>query len=106
MDTAFKKTINAGSDAYYKNQMENITKENKLLKYKLDVLERENKDLKKSIYDLSVRYDMLMHQMGKTAKPFNIESIFENYIPVCPDLLSKNKIVCLYYIGERYKYCG
>eukprot|EP00026_Physarum_polycephalum_P006216 Phypoly_transcript_06258.p1 GENE.Phypoly_transcript_06258~~Phypoly_transcript_06258.p1 ORF type:complete len:508 (+),score=83.16 Phypoly_transcript_06258:139-1662(+) len=81
MDNAFKKTINAGSDAYYKNQMENITKENKLLKYKLDVLERENKDLKKSIYDLSVRYDMLMHQMGKTAKPFNIESIFENYIP-------------------------
>lgn len=82
MDTAFKKTINAGSDAYYKNQMENITKENKLLKYKLDVLERENKDLKKSIYDLSVRYDMLMHQIGKTAKPFNIESIFESNITV------------------------
>jgi hypothetical protein len=82
MDTAFKKA-NAGSDAYYKNQMENITKENKLLKYKLDVLERENKDLKKSIYDLSVRYDMLMHQIGKTAKqPFNIDSIFENYLPV------------------------
>lgn len=79
----FKKSAaNVGSDAYYKNQMETITKENKLLKYKLDVLERENKDLKKSIYDLSVRYDMMMHQMGKTSKPFSIESIFENYIPV------------------------
>lgn len=91
MDTAFKKA-NAGSDAYYKNQMENITKENKLLKYKLDVLERENKDLKKSIYDLSVRYDMLMHQIGKTAKPFNIDSMFENYLPVCTLCISISAI--------------
>ncbi len=77
----FKKlSNNVGSEAYYKNQMENITKENKLLKYKLDVLERENKDLKKSIYDLSVRYDMLLYQfMGKNGKPFNIESISDIY---------------------------
>lgn len=90
----FKKSVaNVGSDAYYKNQMETITKENKLLKYKLDVLERENKDLKKSIYDLSVRYDMLMSQTGKTAKqPFNIDSIFD--IPVI--------ILSLFHCNNQY----
>lgn len=83
MDTFKKSAVNVGSDAYYKNQVETINKENKQLKNKLDVLERENKDLKKSIYDLSVRYDMLMHQQvgNNKAKPFNIDSIFENYIP-------------------------
>jgi hypothetical protein len=101
MDSTFKKPVNAGSDAYYKNQMESITKENKLLKYKLDVLERENKDLKKSIYDLSVRYDMLMHQIGKTAKPFNIDSIFENYIPVWFSLHSKECSVCSFLLQVR-----
>ncbi|EGG19968.1 hypothetical protein DFA_07079 [Cavenderia fasciculata] len=69
------------SDAYYKNHLDTLTKEIKLLKTKLDTFERENKDLKKSIYDLTGRYDQLVYQTGKTQKPFNIDAILSSQTP-------------------------
>lgn len=76
-------------DSYYKNQAEKLDKENKQLKgaaihcdmmlrcdiARLDTIERENKDLKKSLYELSFRYDHLSNQMSKPPRPFSIDNI-------------------------------
>ncbi|KAM9988215.1 hypothetical protein ACTFIZ_003560 [Dictyostelium cf. discoideum] len=65
------------SELNFKLTLEGLQKEVKSLKTKLDNCERENKDLKKSIYDLTIRYDMVSHQLGKgTQKPFNIDAVF------------------------------
>ncbi|PRP73304.1 hypothetical protein PROFUN_16878, partial [Planoprotostelium fungivorum] len=62
-------------DSYYRNQAEKFDKENKQLKAKLDTIERENRDLKKSLYELSFRYDHLSSQLLKPLKPFNIDHL-------------------------------
>jgi len=62
-------------DSYYRNHAEKLDKENKQLKARLDTIERENRDLKKSLYDLSFRYDHLSNQMSKPLRPFNIDNI-------------------------------
>ncbi|KAI9325055.1 WD40-repeat-containing domain protein [Zopfochytrium polystomum] len=49
-------------------------KETKLLKQRIEVLEKENIALKKSLYDLSVRFNMLGHR----AVPFTIDSLDAN----------------------------
>eukprot|EP01112_Ceratiomyxa_fruticulosa_P015161 TRINITY_DN4430_c0_g1_i1.p1 TRINITY_DN4430_c0_g1~~TRINITY_DN4430_c0_g1_i1.p1 ORF type:complete len:525 (-),score=69.72 TRINITY_DN4430_c0_g1_i1:32-1606(-) len=66
-----------GTEAYYLSHMEALSKENKAMKARLDQLDRENRDLKKSIYDLSVRFDMMNNQLGRQFKPFDIDSIAE-----------------------------
>ncbi|EFA74906.1 hypothetical protein PPL_11940 [Heterostelium album PN500] len=71
----------SSSTDYTKTHVETLTKELKQLKTKLDNYERENKDLKKSIYDLTARYDMLVYQTGKSHKPFNIDAIFTSQTP-------------------------
>lgn len=42
---------------------------------RLDTIERENRDLKKSLYELSFRYDHLSNQMPKPPRPFSIDNI-------------------------------
>eukprot|EP01132_Coremiostelium_polycephalum_P009285 gene9285-11381_t len=71
-------TSSTTSESNYKNNLEALQKEVKQLKSKLDNFERENKDLKKSIYDLTARYDMLVHQSGRGLKPFNIDSVLSS----------------------------
>ncbi|OZJ02575.1 hypothetical protein BZG36_04198 [Bifiguratus adelaidae] len=50
-------------------QIEKLTKESKALKQKVDQLEKENNNLKKSIYDLSVRYAATLQQ-GSAAQAY------------------------------------
>ncbi|KAK5578832.1 hypothetical protein RB653_008505 [Dictyostelium firmibasis] len=70
------------SELNFKIMLEGLQKEVKSLKTKLDNYERENKDLKKSIYDLTARYDLVSHQLGKgTQKPFNIDAVFAPQTP-------------------------
>lgn len=45
----------SGSEAYYKSNLDLVLKENKQLRQRLDQLEKENRGLKKAVYDLSVR---------------------------------------------------
>ena len=47
----------SGSEAYYKSNLDLVLKENKQLRQRLDQLEKENRGLKKAVYDLSVRYN-------------------------------------------------
>ena len=56
-----------------RDQMDKLLRETKQLKQKVDALEKENMFLKKSIYELSVRYTAAAaHQRG--VGPFVIES--------------------------------
>jgi hypothetical protein len=48
----------SGSEGYYKSNLDLVLKENKQLKQRLDQLEKENRGLKKAVYDHSVRYRM------------------------------------------------
>ncbi|KAA8500017.1 Protein will die slowly [Porphyridium purpureum] len=44
-----------GGEAYYKSQLEILWREKKQLNERLETLERENRDLRRSVYELSVR---------------------------------------------------
>lgn len=50
-------------------QVEKLLKEVKQLKQKVDILDKENIALKKSIYDLSARYAASISQSGLSYKP-------------------------------------
>ncbi|KAI8906182.1 WD40-repeat-containing domain protein [Powellomyces hirtus] len=52
-------------------QQEKASKESRLLKQRLEVLEKENVALKKSLYELSTRFNLVAH---KTA-PFSLDSL-------------------------------
>ncbi|KAH9553873.1 hypothetical protein CY35_08G035200 [Sphagnum magellanicum] len=65
----------SGSEGYYKSNLDLVLKENKQLKQRLDQLEKENRGLKKAVYDLSVRHGACIEQLGRTAKPFDIDNI-------------------------------
>eukprot|EP01135_Chromosphaera_perkinsii_P001645 Nk52_evm22s208 gene=Nk52_evmTU22s208 len=61
------------NEAYYKQHLEVVQKENKELKQQLDNIERQNRDLKRSVYELSM---LNLSQMGKDrGEPFNIDKI-------------------------------
>nr|XP_024361079.1 WD repeat-containing protein 5B-like isoform X2 [Physcomitrium patens]XP_024361080.1 WD repeat-containing protein 5B-like isoform X2 [Physcomitrium patens]XP_024361081.1 WD repeat-containing protein 5B-like isoform X2 [Physcomitrium patens]PNR30195.1 hypothetical protein PHYPA_026511 [Physcomitrium patens] len=64
----------SGSEAYYKSNLDLVLKENKQLRQRLDQLEKENRGLKKAVYDLSVRHSACI-ELGRTGKPFDINSI-------------------------------
>ncbi|CCI41816.1 unnamed protein product [Albugo candida] len=53
------------SDAYLRSQYEALLKENKLLKQNVDVLDRENYDLKRSVYELSLKVDAVQNALLK-----------------------------------------
>ncbi|KAI8588021.1 WD40-repeat-containing domain protein [Geranomyces variabilis] len=53
------------------SQQDKATKETRVLKQRVDVLEKENIALKKSLYELSTRFNLVAH---KTA-PFSLDSI-------------------------------
>lgn len=65
----------SGSEAYYKSNLDLVLKENKQLRQRVDQLEKENRGLKKAVYDLSVRHSACVEQLGHTGKPFDINSI-------------------------------
>ena len=75
------------SEAYYKQHLENVQKENKELKQQLDNMERQNRDLKRSVYELSM---LNLSQLGKDSKsePFNIDNILGE---VPAELLKEHK---------------
>lgn len=54
-------------------QVEKLLKEVKHLKQKVDLLDKENSALKKSIYDLSARYAASISQGGLTYRPFVVD---------------------------------
>lgn len=54
-------------------QVEKLLKEVKHLKQKVDLLDKENIALKKSIYDLSARYAASISQGGLTYRPFVVD---------------------------------
>ncbi|GJD09037.1 WD repeat-containing protein 5 [Galdieria sulphuraria] len=49
-----KTTNSSSSDSFYKKQIEQLTKEKKQLKERLELLESENHDLRRSVFELSV----------------------------------------------------
>lgn len=58
-----------GAGANRDQQVEKLLKEVKQLKQKVDVLDKENIALKKSIYDLSARYAASISQGGLSYRP-------------------------------------
>eukprot|EP00698_Gefionella_okellyi_P001053 TRINITY_DN1092_c0_g1_i1.p1 TRINITY_DN1092_c0_g1~~TRINITY_DN1092_c0_g1_i1.p1 ORF type:complete len:347 (-),score=62.03 TRINITY_DN1092_c0_g1_i1:67-1026(-) len=69
-------------ETHYRERFERLEKDNRLLRQKLEKVEQENGGLKKSLYELSLRYNMV--QPGETARPFDLDSIGIN---MPPDLL-------------------
>eukprot|EP00741_Cyanophora_paradoxa_P011214 tig00020554_g10834.t1 len=59
-------------------EVDNLQRENKQLKSKLELLERENKALKLSIYELSIRYNALYQSAGVKAQPFSLDSVVDD----------------------------
>jgi len=51
------------SDAHMQNHMDLITQQNKQLKARVEQLERENKDLKKSVFQLSYLYNTTLQRL-------------------------------------------
>ncbi|KYR03094.1 hypothetical protein DLAC_00586 [Tieghemostelium lacteum] len=82
-----KKNYNNVTTSSDKNSIEALQKEIKSLKTKLDTYEKENKGLMKSIYDLTARYDVLVHQLGRSGqnRPFNIDALLA---PQTPEMTS------------------
>eukprot|EP01134_Creolimax_fragrantissima_P007336 CFRG7336T1 len=56
----------ASHDAYAKNMIDQVLKNNRELSQKIDSLQKENRLLKKSVYDLSVKYDLLNAEKSRT----------------------------------------
>jgi len=61
------------TETYYKGHLDYVMKENKKMKTRLEVLEQENRDLKKTVYELSAR----LSSKG-SAGVFNIEKVLGN----------------------------
>ncbi|CAG8496086.1 13536_t:CDS:10 [Acaulospora morrowiae] len=76
METPMKKPVAIISSE--RDNFDKLIKENKALKQKVDALEKENMLLKKSIYDLSVKYTEAAHH--QRVRPFVID--FEEPVPV------------------------
>lgn len=65
--SSLKSSLGAGVNR--DQQVEKLLKEVKQLKQKVDVLDKENIALKKSIYDLSARYAASISQGGLSYRP-------------------------------------
>jgi COMPASS component SWD3 len=63
------KTSSLGGGNNRDQQVEKLLKEVKQLKQKVDILDKENIALKKSIYDLSARYAASISQGGLSYRP-------------------------------------
>ena len=50
-------------DSYYKGHLVTVTKENAALKQQVEALNRENRDLKKSLFEVSLRYEGALAQL-------------------------------------------
>lgn len=61
--------VSLGAGVNRDQQVEKLLKEVKQLKQKVDVLDKENIALKKSIYDLSARYAASISQGGLSYRP-------------------------------------
>ncbi|KAL7746238.1 hypothetical protein RI367_004059 [Sorochytrium milnesiophthora] len=60
MDIALaKKPISLTSESHLREQLERLSKDTKAMRFKMDTLEKENAALKKSIFDLSLRYNQV-----------------------------------------------
>ncbi|KAJ5080188.1 hypothetical protein M0811_03672 [Anaeramoeba ignava] len=66
----------SSSETYYKNQLDIITKENKSIKDKSQILEKQNLELQKSLYELGFNYRHLLNLMNKTSH--NYSTNFQN----------------------------
>ncbi|KAJ5072893.1 wd40 repeat protein [Anaeramoeba ignava] len=62
--------MDSNSENYYKNHLKTISKENKILKKKFDQFEKENIDLKRSIFELSYHYNNLLFQFESSGKKY------------------------------------
>jgi len=71
-----KASSSSSSEAFLREQLEAYNKEVKLLKQRIDSLEKENQQLKKSVYDLSFRSSS---GRGGTSvgAPFDIDAALE-----------------------------
>ncbi|KAI8393426.1 WD40-repeat-containing domain protein [Radiomyces spectabilis] len=63
------KSLSLGAGVNRDQQVEKLLKEVKQLKQKVDILDKENIALKKSIYDLSARYAQSISQSGLSYRP-------------------------------------
>ncbi|KAI9189324.1 hypothetical protein H9P43_000755 [Blastocladiella emersonii ATCC 22665] len=59
-------------EASLRDQLDRATRESRALKAKADQLEKENAALKKSIYELSVKYNMLAYQHHASPQPLDL----------------------------------
>ncbi|KAJ3365224.1 hypothetical protein GGF32_009729 [Allomyces javanicus] len=64
-------------DIGLRDQLERVTRESRTLKQKADLLEKENMALKKSIYDLSIKYNRLAYKYQANPYPLDFGTIGE-----------------------------
>ncbi len=69
----FKKMASS-SESFLKEQVDKLLKENKILKHRIELAERESQSLKKSLYDISLKYNLALNQSG-----VHLNSIFLVY---------------------------
>ena len=78
------------SETYLKDQVDRALKEVKILKQRVDVLEKENMSLKKSLYEISTRY-FVNSQHKKT--PLLVDSIDEEANNIPSDVLNEVSVL-------------
>ncbi|KNE67635.1 hypothetical protein AMAG_19641 [Allomyces macrogynus ATCC 38327] len=64
-------------DIGLRDQLERVTRESRALKQKADLLEKENVALKKSIYDLSIKYNRLAYKYQANPYPLDFGAVGE-----------------------------
>ncbi len=82
-------STSVGSEAYLREMLEKSFREAKTLKSKVESLEKENHALKKSLYELSVRYNAIAYQKHQ---PFSLDFLGNgprNDQPTAPQLVTK-----------------
>jgi len=78
-DSQKRETITKNSEGvleqtYYKNHLDIVTEQNKILKERVEQLERENKDLKNSVYNLSFLYNSCAHALQNGQRSGDVDS--------------------------------
>ena len=61
--------VGLSRDSYYKSHLVTVTKENAALKQQVEALARENRDLKKSLFEVSLRHEAALSQLESGQPP-------------------------------------
>ena len=76
------------AEGHYLSQLERLSNENRQLKKRMEANERENRDLKKSVYDLSIRLNVLLKKRQKetSSSVFDLDAALQDNTNVYPTI--------------------